>query len=80
MNHSVVRAGKAQARAFAMGRGSSIHRPPMAQERVEWVSGSSDVLIRRLRYGRPETAKILTFLTSKIPLVPGLIAFLYKLR
>lgn len=47
---------------------------------VEWVSGSAGVLIRRIRYGRPETGEILTFLTSEMSLRPGLIAFIYKLR
>ena len=46
----------------------------------EYVAGCAGVLIRRIRYCRPETGEILTFLTSEMTLRPGLIAFLYKLR
>lgn len=46
---------------------------------VEHV-GAGGVMIRRIRYCRPETGEILTFLTNEMTLRPGLIAFLYKLR
>lgn len=46
---------------------------------VEYV-GACGVMIRRIRYCRPETGELLTLLTSEMTLSPGLIAFLYKLR
>ena len=47
---------------------------------VEWVAGIAGVMIRRIRYRRPDTGEILSFLTSEMTLRPGLIVFLYKLR
>lgn len=46
---------------------------------VEYV-GAGGVMIRRIRYCRPETGETLIFLTNEMTLRPGLIAFLYKLR
>lgn len=46
---------------------------------VEYV-GAGGVMIRRIRYCRPETGETLIFLTNEMTLRPGIIAFLYKLR
>ena len=46
---------------------------------VEYV-GAGGVMIRRIRYCRPETGETLSFLTNEMTLRPGIVAFLYKLR
>ena len=46
----------------------------------EYISVFAGVMIRRVRYRDPATAKEYSYITNEMTLPPGLIAFLYKLR